>query len=98
MNAEQNKLQSKEDELNAAKAELDDTKLKLWGTEEQLEDAKTELDAVKAELQSAMSGLEVGKKELKGIKADLVTAREENTRLQELNTVLVDRLGMLRIS
>jgi chromosome segregation ATPase len=92
---EQNTLQLKDDELSAAKTELEYTKSKLWSAVERVSELEDELEATRTELQSVKSGLDVGKMEVKGVKGELESVREQNTRLQQLNAVVVNRLGML---
>eukprot|EP00026_Physarum_polycephalum_P000157 Phypoly_transcript_00157.p1 GENE.Phypoly_transcript_00157~~Phypoly_transcript_00157.p1 ORF type:complete len:2031 (+),score=467.97 Phypoly_transcript_00157:440-6094(+) len=91
--ADQNKLQLKSDELNAAKTELENTKQKLSSATDRIRDLEGELDMARTELLSVKSGLDVGRMELKGVRRELASVREENARLQELNTVVVTKLG-----
>jgi hypothetical protein len=84
----------KDDELNSAKTELEHAKQRLSSATDRIGELEGELDVARAELQSVKSGLDVGMMELKGVRVELEEAREENVRLQKLNTVVVTKLGM----
>ena len=87
-------LQLKDDELNTAKTQLESTKVQLSAALQRVEDLEGELDATRTELQSVKIGLDVGRIEAKEIKGELEAARHDNVQLQEINTVMANRLGM----